>query len=672
MKRIFTTFLLLLIFWQLIAQDPATTLDRYKNFLSDKNLPEKALAQSMSRLEEATETHDLRREAQTRIEIGFLHLTRTHDYEQALEFFIQSLAIEDSLDLKSERILTYLGIAQVFEEAGNYQKSSDVLDQALETNRPLNDTKMLVLILNKIGRINALLGKLELALENYEAVLNYKNELEDPEAEAEALFNIANLYSLQGKYSDALSFHKRALALWRSIGDRKNEAVSLNEIGALYRLMKNPDKALANHVVSLEIRQGLKDKKGIAESYNNIGSLYYEQKNIQRAVDNLVLALEAAREAQAQEQIRNAYENLSLCYKEIQDYRKALEYKELLIAINEFIQHDKSERQLLETQNRYVVDKKQLQIEKLESIRQSREKELAVQKKFRNFLMALIGLALVVALLILFLYVTKRKSNRVLQAANAKVNQQNLELVDLNATKDKFFSIISHDLKGPLNSLTSFSGLLINHTDSLSKDEIRMLAKDLDKSLKNLFALLENLLEWSRSQTGNIEFKPEVFDLTALLQQNIELLTVQAQNKQITIHRKEAEHELPVRAHKHSVNTVVRNLISNAIKFTPQGGTVTLSARPSERQLTVSIADTGVGMSPEIIKKLFRIDTKHTTKGTAEEKGTGLGLILCKDFIEKNGGKIWVESEVGKGSVFYFTLPLASTEVSKEETLTIQ
>jgi signal transduction histidine kinase len=670
-KRFFSTLMLLLTFLQLIAQDQSTT-ERYKNFFKQNDQSvEQALKRNESALEEAIETQDMRREANLRKEIGFLHLTRTLNYEEALDCFIQALSIEDSLDLKSEQIITRLGVAEVFEEAGNYHKSSELLEQALEINRPLNDIPMLVLILNKSGRLNALLGKLDLALENYEMALNYKDELDELQPQAEAVFNIANLYTLRNNYRDALEYHKRALALWRSAGDRANEAISLNAIGSLYRLMKNNEKSLANHVVSLEIRQELKDKKGIAESYNNIAVLYYEQKNIQQAVSNLMLALEAAREAQAQEQIRKAYENLSQCYKDVGDFKTSLEYKDLLIAINEFIQNDKSERQLLETQNRYVIDKKQLEIEKLESIRAAREKELIVQKKFRNFLIALIGLGVVIVLLTLYLYISKQKSNRVLQAANAKVNQQNLELTDLNATKDKFFSIISHDLKGPLNSLTSFSGLLINHTDSLSKDEIKMLAKDLDKSLKNLFALLENLLEWSRSQTGNIEFKPERFNLAEVLRQNKELLNTQAQNKQIEIVQ-DGLVDLPVDAHKHSVNTVVRNLISNAIKFTPSGGTITLNAKQTNEFLTVSVADTGVGMSPDVIQKLFRLDTKHTTKGTAEEKGTGLGLILCKEFIEKNGGKIWVESVTGKGSVFYFSLPMHAIEAPTENLVAIQ
>jgi signal transduction histidine kinase len=250
----------------------------------------------------------------------------------------------------------------------------------------------------------------------------------------------------------------------------------------------------------------------------------------------------------------------------------------------------------------------------------------------------------------------KRRTNRMLEQTNTTIQQQNLALQDLNATKDKFFSIISHDLKGPLNSLTSFSGLLINHTDSLSKDEIRMLAQDLDKSVKNLFALLENLLEWSRSQTGNIEFKPEVFDIATVMEENKALLTAQAQTKKIEIAYK-SEGTRIVNAHKNSVTTVVRNLLSNAIKFTPEGGSIWLTAEARQGQVHVAIADNGVGMSPEVVQKLFRIDTKHSTKGTANEKGTGLGLILCKDFIEKNGGRLWVESEPGKGSVFVFTLP---------------
>jgi signal transduction histidine kinase len=659
---------LLLSFVQVSAlQSPSDPgIDWYESFFQEKTQPaEKDLEQRSSLLEEARAAGDLPVQAKLFKEIGLIQLTRFHDYEVAMDFFIQSLVIEDSLKLTAEQIFTYTAMARVFEEIGDNYKSREFLEKAITINEPLNNQQVLVFLLNKLGKINASLGRLEEAFENYSHVLKYEEALDQPRIKAEALFNLGLLYSLQTKYEQALDYHKRALAIRRNIRDKRGEARSLNDIGELYRSMKNMEKALANHVVALEIRQTLDDKKGIAESFNNIASIYFQQKNYDRAVANLNQAVVAGNESQAQHQISKSYELLNLCYKETGDFKKALEFKELSLAMNEFIQNEKNVQQVQETQSRFEIQKKEAQVEKLESIRKEREREIQSQKKFRNFLFALIGLGVIIALLIFYLYLMKRRSTSILQVANRKVQEQNLQLQELNATKDKFFSIISHDLKGPLNSLTSFSGLLINHLDSLSKEEIQMLAKDLDKSVKNLFALLENLLEWSRSQTGNIEFKPETFSISRILEDNKSLLHAQAQHKNINI-QYAAEQDVLVQAHKNSVTTVVRNLISNAIKFTPPGGTITLNAISRDNEVVVSIADNGVGMSQEIIAKLFRIDTKYTTKGTAEEKGTGLGLILCKEFIEKNGGRIWVESEPGRGSVFYFTLPLSTVNVTAD------
>jgi len=638
------------------AQD-SLTIEWYQNYFTAPQPPiENALRQATADLQEAVETRDPERQATALKELGMIHLTRTHDLEQAMNYFIRSLSLEDSLGLKPNQVFSYLGIAAAFEEAGDYPNCKDALEQAQRINDEFRDVRTLVWILNKLGRINGIQGRIEEAFENYGMVLQYKDQV-DPDVEAEALFNLAHLYEIQEKYDKALEHHKEALAIRRSVRDRVNEARSLNDVGELYRLMKNNDRALANHVAALEIRQSLKDKEGIAESYNNIGDLYYQQNNRTRAIANLELALNAAQEAQSHEQLKRSYELLAQCFEEQGDYKKALENKNRFMAIEDMIESEQNERQLAETQKRYLLEKSESQIEKLDAIRVEREKELVEQMRVRNFLFVILGLGVVIAGLGVYLYLQKQQSNKVLTAVNQKVQQQNIRLQELNATKDKFFSIISHDLKGPLNSLTSFSGLLINHADSLSKEEIQMLAKDLDKSLKNLFALLENLLEWSRSQTGNIEFTPGEFSITQTLVQNHELLKAQAQNKGINMVLGTRD-EIIVKAHRHSITTVVRNLMSNAIKFTPSGGTITVEAKRLNGEVLVSISDTGVGMSPEIQKKLFRIDTKHSTRGTADEKGTGLGLILCKDFVEKNGGSIGVTSEVGKGSRFYFSIPL--------------
>jgi signal transduction histidine kinase len=642
-----------------VAQDVDPDVEWYESFFKAQKQEkiEVVLEQYHSKLDLARETNDLASEARVLQELGLIHLTETHNYDTAISFLVEALKIEDSLQLNKERIFTYLIIAQVFEEVGDYSKSAQFLEQALEINEEIKNAHVRVLILNELGKVNASDGNLEDARANYTRVLEYKDQLDHPKAQAEALFNLAHLFQLEGNLQEALQQYKLSLSISRSIRDKQREAFTLNNIGELYLVMKNNERGLANHVAALEIRQALKDSKGIAESYNNIGIFYFKQRNYQRAIANLQLALAAAQESQAQHQLGKSYDYMSQCYEALGDYKKALEYKSLFLAINDFIQRDRSEQQLLETQSRYVLDKKESEITKLESDRKQKLKELETQKKLRNTLIAVVTLVVAVAGLVYFLYILKKRSNKLLEEANEKVRQQNLELQDLNATKDKFFSIISHDLKGPLNSLTSFSGLLINHTESLSKEDIQMLAKDLDKSVKNLFALLENLLEWSRSQTGNIEFKPEPFDLASLLEENAQLLKAQAQHKKINLVN-ESKDKLMVKAHRNSINTVVRNLISNAIKFTPEGGMILVGLKTRPNEVVVSVADDGVGISPQVLEKLFRIDTKHSTKGTADEKGTGLGLILCKDFVEKNGGQMGVESEVGKGSVFYFTLPL--------------
>lgn len=620
-----------------------------------KQPAEERIRRRTSELNRAIKTQNPPAQAKALKGLALTHLSQTSDYEVAMDLLIQCLAIEDSLELGEDRIFTYLAMAKVFEEVGNFNKSEQLIEQALQLNRLNTNPLIEVLILNQLGQIQTHSGKMLEAFKNYEQALGYKDAIDNPGAEAQTLFNIAQIYSIQGIFNRALQTHRSALLIRRTIKNKSQEATSLNEIGELYRRMKNDGRALANHSLALKVRQSLNDEQGIAESLNNIGFLYYQQKKLQDAITNLNDGLLSALRSQSLEQQQKSYDYLSLCYKQLGQFDEALKNRERFVVVSDFIQNQKNDQRLLESQSRYVIDTKQSQIETLEQERQSRDQQLSRQKNLRNFLIAVIGLGLVIVALILNLYKVKQRAHNNLQEINQKVNQQNIQLQALNATKDKFFSIIGHDLKGPLNSLTSFSGLLINHTDSLSKEEIQMLAKDFDKSLKNLSTLLNNLLEWSRSQTGNIEFKREIFDITQLLRENKELLSGQAQTKKISF-LDNLNGTVLVTAHRHSLNTVVRNLISNSIKFTPHGGLIKLGLKKNEDHVLVSIADTGVGMSDDVLEKLFRIDAKHTTKGTADEKGTGLGLILCKDFVEKNGGKLWVESEEGKGSAFYFTV----------------
>jgi len=235
------------------------------------------------------------------------------------------------------------------------------------------------------------------------------------------------------------------------------------------------------------------------------------------------------------------------------------------------------------------------------------------------------------------------------------LRESEAKLRELNAQKDKFFSIIAHDLKSPFNAIMGFSELLIDQIKEKDYQGIDKYAKIIEQSSQRAVDLLMNLLEWSRAQTGRMEYNPENFDLVDLIEENKMLFDVIAGQKAIKI-KKVIPHEIPVFADKPMISTVIRNLISNAIKFTRQGGEIKVSAQKRSKEILVSVSDNGIGIAPERLEKLFRIDESDSTSVTNNEKGTGLGLILCKEFVKNHGGKIWAESEQGKGSVFYFTL----------------
>jgi PAS domain S-box-containing protein len=239
--------------------------------------------------------------------------------------------------------------------------------------------------------------------------------------------------------------------------------------------------------------------------------------------------------------------------------------------------------------------------------------------------------------------------------AEEALRESEVQLRELNLQKDKFFSIIAHDLKTPFNAILGFSELLTDQVIEKNYNEANEYAMIIRQSAKSALDLLTNLLEWSRAKTGRMQFSPESFDLATLIEENRMLLDVIADRKAITINTV-VPHNSMVFADKQMISTVLRNLILNAIKYTRQGGEINISVDKRGPEMLVSVRDNGIGITTAVLVKLFRIDENASTPGTCNETGTGLGLILCKEFVENHGGKIWVESEQGKGSTFTFTI----------------
>src|ERR1035437_2835453 len=248
-------------------------------------------------------------------------------------------------------------------------------------------------------------------------------------------------------------------------------------------------------------------------------------------------------------------------------------------------------------------------------------------------------------------------------------NKELEQLLQLNADKDRFISILAHDLRSPFTVLLGLSEFLIENIREYDTDEIENHLKLIKNSAQDTFALLEDLLKWIRAQSGNIPFKPQNLSFADICNDILKTLNPNADIKNISINYSKVDH-LTVFADADMLKTVLRNLASNAIKFTNNGGTISINAIENSSNVTISVSDNGIGISPENLIKLFDISQVLSTKGTAKETGTGLGLLLCKEFVEKHGGKIWVESECGKGSIFYFNIPYNAESKEKNVLLT--
>jgi PAS domain S-box-containing protein len=246
-----------------------------------------------------------------------------------------------------------------------------------------------------------------------------------------------------------------------------------------------------------------------------------------------------------------------------------------------------------------------------------------------------------------------------LLSAHHELQEKNRQLQELNASKDKFFSIISHDLRSPFTSLLGFAQLLDANARTYSRDDIQHKARRLLVSAERLYALLENLLTWSRLQRGAMKYQPQTLLLREIVIQNLDLFQAKSEEKGVALYNHIAP-ATKVYADELMLDTILRNLLSNALKFTASGGSITISSEQDGVLLYVAVADTGVGMNPATMDTLFGEDTQHTSPGTAGERGTGLGLLLCKELVHKNGGTIRIDSQEGQGTTFTCSFPMSS------------
>lgn len=591
-------------------------------------------------------------------------------YADALEQYLFALELRQQTGNPSEIAASQTNIGLLYRSIGLNSKAIVYLKDALE-HQISNGTDL------EAGEAYTNLGnayfdtkKYQEALECYKKALNYRKDAKDKSLEARSLNSIATVYQELKKFDKAETYFLDALET-NAPAEIKGQAIIYNNLGNFYITTNNKKKALASFYKSLQLNKTTQNLLGQGLALRKIGEVYLDLNDYTRADSCLKASLQVGSIGGNLEHLKNTNLALYRLYLEKKDFAKALSYYITYAQFQDSIVKTKSSEELINARLSVEIEKKKSDITRIENevivLRKEAQLQESESKRQTYILVFLIASSLLLVVLggVLYRAYRLKKQKAALlqekytltQEANKQLAESEKNLKKLNATKDKFFSIIAHDLKSPFNALLGFTELLKSRATTLSPEEVYDYGNTIHSSSERLYALLENLLQWARTQTGKIPFNPTAFNLNEVLLQNIHIQELAANNKNITL-EVDSIGEFSVEADIEMVNTIMRNLLSNAIKFTPSGGIISVSTVTINDFVAVSITDTGNGMTQEDLNLLFRLDVHFTTKGTGNETGTGLGLIICKEFIEQNKGEITVSSQVGKGTTFTFTLPI--------------
>ncbi len=613
--------------------------------------------------------------ARARILNDYAWINRSKNPHAAFKSTEEALKIGKAINDKSlqARSLNLMGV--IYRNLGNYDKSISSYTNALRLAEEVKDSVQIGFSYNNLGGIYRLQGNNTLALEYILKALSVFEKLKHKEGMSFCTINIGLIYRRQGNYVKALEYLNYTLRLREEISDRPGKALALNLIAEVHFDLGDLNAALKYYLEVEKEYKDVDDKKGLAAAWGGIAGVYYEQKDYLKALEYRKKSLNLATKISYLEGQVHNHINLGLIYAQLKNFQQAdLEFAEALRIANSmkeiYVQIDayKNFAKYNEIKNnfkealfyfkKYTTLKDSVMkqenvalITEMEAIYKSERaekektvlmKDLEIREKQTNYLIIILLLIVVMVVIIYSRYLSKKIANKRLQ--------------ELNAVKDTFFRLIAHDLKTPFNAIFGYTEMLKEDFAILSEEEKLKYINDIGKASKQSYQLLENLLMWSQSESGRIEFNPQTLNLKLIILESKELLMPTAKNKNIEI-SVDCDDNLTVNADLQMLTTIFRNLISNAIKFTYPNGNVKIQAIEEPKEVKISIKDSGMGMSEETIKKLFKLNEVNTFNGTQGEKGTGLGLILCKEFVNYHKGKIWVESELGKGSTFIFTIP---------------
>lgn len=606
----------------------------------------------------------------------------------------------------------YIEIGRMYNNIADYNQASDYFQKALNIYKKLKDENGIAYSYHNIGMVSVNIGKASYALDNYFKSLSINLRLNNKLSSAKDYNNIGTIMQTMELYPKSMEYYKRAIKIWQESKNVQGISTAYENMGEILIAEKKYDDAITYLSKSLKLTQDLDDKNGLSSLYADFGLCYAYKKQYGIALKYMAQALKMSNDFKIDYNKAVAYIDYAVVYNLQKDYHQAYKYarmandlanklgsldnrtnaamqlSEALGGLGRFEDAYKAQKKYVELRDSLKSDEsvRKLTSFNLESVFNEKQRVLAEQHQRQDdlyqqkiqrqgllsaiFFLIILGMA---AILIVY-YKAKlkqQKINTILEDKNAEVikqkadlNDQAHKLNDLNNLKDRLISVLAHDLRAPLSTLRGLFGLL--EDDTISHDQFLTMIPQALKKLEYTSDFLDTLLFWVNSQMENFDSSAKSFPIKDVISYEVSNYVEQATEKGIKL-TDGVSGNITVAADPNSIRIVTRNLITNAIKFSRKDDTIVVSAQQRDDNfILVSVKDSGVGMTEKQLNKLFKSKVDSGT-GTNNESGTGMGLLFCKDLIEKCNGKIWVESVQGSGTEFFFTLPTGTLSSIKEE-----
>lgn len=573
---------------------------------------------------------------------------RKGEYERAIRSYRQILESFEDEKFSRYRVRVYKNLANSYLYDGSYKDALENYLKGIELAEKHQDYAMLSILNDNTAQLFEDQKNYEQAMVYFRRANHYDELLGDFRSTNITLCNQALIFAKTGKYLSAMRAVDQSIDYFEKIHDTEWLAYACTVKAKIYSMQNRPGWAIHWFEKSRQMYKQLDDPLSQIEMYAGLGKVYFQVREIDSALNCARRTMQLSRDQENEDGVRESTALLYQIYKEKGEVEQSLNYLEQLheLTSKNYEEISRNNLALMETKASF------------ENKRQLAEVGNQKTESWRRILSGVILVAfLLLGTTIYFLVRHQSKLKRLfveLRARTKDLHKREKELESLNQTKDRMFSVIGHDLRGPVGALQEVLNMVAD--EDISTQELLMHLPKLKTDVDHVSFTLNNLLSWGQSQMNGIITRPKSITVKARIDHSVKLLSQLASQKDIKIYT-EVPENAKVWSDGHHLDIILRNLLSNAIKFTSHHGLIHLEVCDGDKDWIFKVRDTGIGMDQQTVQRIFTSSDRFTTYGTQEEKGTGLGLSLCQDLTQKNKGRIWVESEPGKGSSFFFTLP---------------